>query len=110
VAGVPYGWRAQRTSPGVYRIGDQAAVIASLAGDGVAIALESGIHAGEALLLGQRAPAFQTEFAARARRPLRVAEALRHAAEHPRSRALLMPVLGLFPGLAPLAARLTRIG
>jgi flavin-dependent dehydrogenase len=110
VAGVPYGWRVRGTSPGVYRIGDQAAVIASLAGDGVAIALESGIAAAEAVLAGQAAPAFQSAFATRARRPLRVAEALRHAAEHSGPRAVLMPVLGLFPGLAPLAARLTRIG
>jgi flavin-dependent dehydrogenase len=110
VAGVPYGWRAKATVPGVYRVGDQAAVIASLAGDGIAIALESGIAAGEALLAGQEAPAFQASFSSRARRPLRVAEALRHAAEHRAQRALLMPVLGLFPGLAPLAARLTRIG
>jgi flavin-dependent dehydrogenase len=110
VAGVPYGWRANGTSPGVYRVGDQAAVIASLAGDGVAIALESGIHAGEALLLGQQAPAFQKAFSSRARKPLRVAETLRYAAEHSGPRAMLMPVLGLFPGLAPLAARLTRIG
>lgn len=110
VAGVPYGWRARETAPGIYRVGDQAAVIASLAGDGVAIALESGIHAAEALLLDQKAPAFQRAFSSRARRPLRVAETLRYAAEHPGPRALLMPVLGLFPGLAPLAARLTRIG
>jgi len=31
VAGVPYGWRAVATSLGIYRIGDQGAVIASLA-------------------------------------------------------------------------------
>ncbi|MEA3066384.1 MAG: hypothetical protein QOJ27_2845, partial [Sphingomonadales bacterium] len=41
VSGVPYGWRASGTVDGVYRVGDQAAVIASLAGDGIAIALES---------------------------------------------------------------------
>jgi flavin-dependent dehydrogenase len=110
VAGVPYGWRAEGTSAGVYRLGDQAAVIASLAGDGVAIALESGIAAAEAMLSGQDAPTFQNAFSTRAKRPLRVAEALRHAAEHAGPRGLLMPVLGLFPGLAPLAARLTRIG
>jgi flavin-dependent dehydrogenase len=96
--------------PGVYRVGDQAAVIASLAGDGIAIALESGIAAADAMLSGRAAESFQRGFAKRARRPVAVAERLRHAAEHPSSRALLMPVLGLFPGLAPLAARLTRIG
>jgi flavin-dependent dehydrogenase len=109
VAGVPYGWRAQGTAAGVFRVGDQAAVIASLAGDGVAIALESGIAGGEAVLAGQASSTYQAAFSARARRPLRVAETLRYAAEHRGPRALLMPVLGLFPALAPLAARLTRI-
>jgi flavin-dependent dehydrogenase len=110
IAGVPYGWRTGRSTAGVYRVGDQAAVIASLAGDGVAIALESGMAAAEALLAGRGGPDFQTAFAARAARPLAVAERLRHAAEHGTSRALLMPALRLFPGLARIGARLTRIG
>ncbi|HEX9954227.1 MAG TPA: FAD-dependent monooxygenase [Allosphingosinicella sp.] len=110
VAGVPYGWRAAGTGEGVYRVGDQAAVIASLAGDGVAIALASGIAAGEAMLAGRSAPAYQHAFSARARRPLGIAESLRRAAERPAPRTLLMPALRLFPGLAPLFARLTRIG
>ena len=109
VAGIPYGWRAQGTEPGVYRVGDQAAVIASLAGDGVAIALESGIAAAEAVLGGQPSLHYQRAFSARARRPLQIAETLRYAAEHRRPRGWLMPLLGLFPGLAPLAARFTRI-
>jgi flavin-dependent dehydrogenase len=110
VAGVPYGWRAQGTAEQVYRVGDQAAVIASLAGDGVAIALESGIAAAEAVLAGDTAPHFQKAFSHRARRPVGLAEALRRSAERPLPRALLMPALRLFPGLAPAFARLTRIG
>jgi flavin-dependent dehydrogenase len=110
VAGVPYGWRARDTVDGFYRVGDQAAVIASLAGDGVAIALESGIAAGDAVLSGQNAPAYQTAFRRRARRPVGLAEGLRRAAEHSPTRGLLMPALRLFPGLAPAFARLTRIG
>jgi flavin-dependent dehydrogenase len=112
VAGVPYGWRAADTLPGLFRIGDQGAVIASLAGDGIAIALESGMAAASAMLKGgaAAAPAFQRGFARRAARPLAVAETLRHAAEHPRPRAVLMRLLQMMPGLAPLAARLTRIG
>ncbi|HEY0148193.1 MAG TPA: FAD-dependent monooxygenase [Allosphingosinicella sp.] len=110
IAGVPYGWRADGTVSYVYRVGDQAAVIASLAGDGVAIALHSGIAAGEALLAGQDAAIFQHAFSARARRPLGVAEALRRSAERRLPRTLLMPALRLFPGLAPAFARLTRIG
>ncbi len=110
VAGVPYGWRARRTEEGLYRIGDQAAVIASLAGDGIAIALTSGITSAEALLAGAGATDFQRRFATRARRPVAVAEALRHAAERPRRRAALLGLVGALPGLLPIAARLTRIG
>ncbi len=111
VAGIPYGWRARETLPGLFRIGDQAAVIASLAGDGIAIALTSGMAAAEALLRGGAgaAPGFQRRFAARARRPVAVAEALRHAAEQPARRTALLALLGIAPSLLPLAARLTRI-
>ena len=111
IAAVPYGWRRTVTQPGCFRIGDQAAVIASLAGDGVAIALASGRAAAAAWLKGgdAAAPAYQRAFAARAARPLRIAEMLRAGAERP---AVAAPLLGLMgvPGALGLAARLTRIG
>jgi flavin-dependent dehydrogenase len=110
VSGVPYGWRASATVEGVYRVGDQAAVIASLAGDGIAIALESGIAAAGAIAGGVSAPEFQRGWARRARQPVGLAEALRRSAEHGRSREAMMGLLGWFPSLAPLAAKLTRIG
>jgi flavin-dependent dehydrogenase len=108
IAGVPYGWRAQSTAAGLYRIGDQAAVIASLAGDGIAIALDSGAAAAEALLRGEDVHSFQRGFARRARRPLAIAEMLRHMAEAPVRRRLMIG-LARVPGLARMAARLTRI-
>ncbi|QAY77062.1 NAD(P)/FAD-dependent oxidoreductase [Sphingosinicella sp. BN140058] len=110
VAGVPYGWRARRTVPGVYRIGDQAAVIASLAGDGIAVALASGLGGAEALLEETAAADWQRSFHRRSRRPIMVAEMLRRAAEAPRRRAPLMQLLSQFPSLARIGARLTRIG
>lgn len=112
VAGVPYGWRARSTEPGVFRLGDQAAVIASLAGDGIAIALSSGVRAAEALLRDgpKGATAFQGSFSQRAARPLAVASALRRAAENELGRGPLMRLLGAAPWIAPIAARLTRIG
>ncbi|MEA2999754.1 MAG: hypothetical protein QOK17_1587 [Sphingomonadales bacterium] len=110
ISGVPYGWHAAATEPGLYRLGDQGAVIASLAGDGIAIALASGREAALALLEGADAPAYQARLSARAARPLAVAEALRWAAEHPWPRAALMGLIGAFPALPGLAARLTRIG
>jgi flavin-dependent dehydrogenase len=110
VAGVPYGWRARRTSDGLYRLGDQAAVIASLAGDGIAIALESGLAAAEALVSGAGAASYQRALSRRTAGPLAFGEALRWAAERRTPRSALMGLFGGAPGLAPLAARLTRIG
>jgi len=110
VSGVPYGWRATGTVDGVYRVGDQAAVIASLAGDGIAIALESGVAAAGAIAAGKPAADFQRDWARRARRPVGLAEVLRRSAEHGLSREAMMALLGWFPSLAPLAAKLTRIG
>ena len=111
VAGIPYGWRALATDPGVYRIGDQAAVIASLVGDGIAVALASGMQAAQACLLGGGSGAriYQRAFAARARRPVAIAELLRQMAAHKLRRKLMMRLAGV-PGLAGAATRLTRIG
>jgi hypothetical protein len=111
IAGVPYGWRARETERGIFRLGDQAAVISSLAGDGIAIALASGSDAAAAFLRegADGAELFQRRFSARADRPLAVASGLRQAAENKVARKLLMPLLGFTPGLAGLAARLTRI-
>jgi flavin-dependent dehydrogenase len=111
IAGVPYGWRAKTTSPGLFRLGDQAAVIASLAGDGVAIALTSGIEAASSYLAEGPggAASYQRSFSARAARPLLIAGVLRSAAEHGTSRPLLLALTRTAPGLAALAARLTRV-
>ena len=112
VAGVPYGWRAGDTAPGLFRVGDQAAVIASLAGDGIAIALASGQAAARAYLGGggDAASPYQRRFSRHSARPVAVAEALRHGAERRLTRQAMMGLLGLFPGAARLAARLTRVG
>ena len=112
IAGIPYGWRARGTAPGLFRLGDQGAVIASLAGDGIAIALASDMEAAASLL--QHGPhgaeGFQARFAARARRPLSVASRLRHAAENGTTRSLLMRLLRWVPALLSVGARLTRFG
>jgi flavin-dependent dehydrogenase len=110
ISGVPYGWWARGTDPGLYRLGDQGAVIASLAGDGVAIALESGLQAAEMIAAGADAQAFQNRLGRRAAFPLLVAEGLRWAAERPLPRRLAMSAISAFPALPRLAARLTRIG
>ena len=112
VARVPYGWRARRGEPGLFRLGDQSAVIASLAGDGIAIALASATRAAHCYLQGgaEAATAFQPAFAAQARRPVSLANLLMHWGGTP---WLAGPLLGLFaraPGLIRQAAAMTRIG
>lgn len=109
VSNVPYGWRARGSAASLYRVGDQGSVIASLAGDGIAMALTSGIAAAEAFLRGDSGDLFQRRWAARSARPLRVAEAMRWAAEKAGPRRAAMGLMTLAPGLATLGARLTRI-
>jgi flavin-dependent dehydrogenase len=110
IASVPYGWRATATTPGVYRLGDQAGVIPSLAGEGMGIALTSGVLAGEAVLAGTEAETFQRDLARRTWRPIAVARAILAAAERPATAPMLLRIMRLGPGLATLLARATRIG
>jgi flavin-dependent dehydrogenase len=112
VSNIPYGWRADSTEPGLFRLGDQAAVIASLAGDGIAIALMTGGMAARCWLEqgATGALAYQRRLALVARRPLAVAAGLRALAEHAPLGAPLLHLAARIPGVAALAARLTRIG
>lgn len=112
IAAVPYGWRATRGTPGVFRLGDQAAVIASLAGEGIGIAVASAIAAADAYARrgAEAAVDYQNAFARRTRRPVGIANALWHAAERPTVASLAIPLLTHIPGLATLAANLTRVG
>jgi flavin-dependent dehydrogenase len=108
VANVPYGWRARNSDPGLFRLGDQAAVIPSLAGEGMGIALASGVSAAHAFLRGgsDAATGWQARFAATASRPLAIAGLLRRLAEGP---AAPWMVRAAFPGLIQLVADATRI-
>lgn len=109
IGAVPYGWVSRQTEEGLYRLGDQAAVIPSLVGEGIAIALASGQAAARSYLQGESAPIFQHRFAHRAERPVRVAETLWQMAENPRSAAAVTSALRIFPSLAGLAMRFSRI-
>lgn len=106
VANVPYGWRARDSEPGIFRLGDQAAVIPSLAGEGMGIALASGFAAAAAYNDGLP---FQPAFARRTARPVAVAGGIRALAEHNATAPLLVGATRLAPGVAGLVAHLTRI-
>lgn len=108
IGAVPYGWIARETQPGLYRLGDQAAVIPSLAGEGMGIAMASGSLAAEAWLAGEGAESFQNRFAAGAARPVGIARSVWHLGEGALG-SLGVGVAGLFPALTRLAMRWSRI-
>jgi flavin-dependent dehydrogenase len=109
IAAVPYGWYTGETSEGIYRLGDQAGVIPSLAGEGMGIALASGILAGEAIMRAAAAEDFQQRLARRTLRPIAIASALLAAAERPGSASALVWLMKMAPGLASLLAKATRV-
>lgn len=104
---IPYGWRARDSWPGLYRLGDQAAVIPSLAGEGIGIALASAQRAVQRWQGEGRdgALAYQRDFARRTALPMTAAAAFRALGAHP----MLLRVLAHTPGAAAAAMRMTRI-
>ncbi|WP_375380762.1 NAD(P)/FAD-dependent oxidoreductase [uncultured Sphingomonas sp.] len=109
IANVPYGWRERGGEAGLFRLGDQAAVIPSLAGEGMGIAIASGTRAAAAYLGGGPAAAagYQRGLAHDAARPLGVAGAVWRLAERP---ALARVALAILPArLIDVLARATRI-
>jgi flavin-dependent dehydrogenase len=106
VAGVPYGFVHRGNGP--FRVGDQASVIPSFCGDGVAMALHSGLRAADALRRGEPSTAHHARWAAEVRGGMRIAGWL--AAVTERAPRLLVGAAALAPGLAAFAARRTRLG
>ncbi len=111
IAAVPYGWIGGETVSGIFRLGDQAACIPSLAGEGNGLALASGMRAAKAWIAGgsAAAPAYQRAFAKSAARPVGIAKMLWHGAENARANPLMVAATRFIPGAARLAAHLTRI-
>ncbi|WP_120078261.1 NAD(P)/FAD-dependent oxidoreductase [Aurantiacibacter odishensis] len=111
IGAVPYGWIAQDTTQGLFRLGDQAAVIPSLAGEGMSIAVASGIMAARYWLQGgaEAAPAYQRAFAARAHPPVQLAKAARGLAERRLGHLVAPVVASLAPGLLTKLAERCRI-
>jgi len=111
IANVPYGWRATTTEHGVFRLGDQAAVIPSVAGEGMAIAIASGMAAADAYSSdgASAAGAFQARFARQARRPIGVAHLVWRLLERPAAASAATRLARLVPSIVARLARSTRI-
>lgn len=108
---VPYGWRTRETAPGLYKLGDQAGVIPSLAGEGMGLAFASAEGAVAAWRRGGAgaAPAFQHRLAGRMTRPFAIANAIWRAGEIPRTAGVMAGMASLFPPLVRMMSRATRI-
>jgi flavin-dependent dehydrogenase len=109
ISRVPYGHLAGPTNDDLWRLGDQAAVIPSFCGDGMAIALESGRLAAAMLAAGATAAEYQRALRIRTRRPVRLAMAALRLTRHPLGRLAAMVGLSAAPGGLAVLARLTRV-
>ena len=110
IGAVPYGYIAKDTEPGIWRLGDQAAVIPSLAGEGISIALASGTMAAHCWHKTFDARDFQHAFAMRASRPVRLASLAWHLAETRLGARAATALARIAPSLVADFADWTRIG
>ena len=108
---VPYGWRTADTAPGLFKLGDQAGVIPSLAGEGMGLALASAEGAVRAWQRGgpATAPGFQRDLSSRMARPFALAGLIWRAGENLRTAGPMTAMASVLPPLVRLASRATRI-
>ena len=110
IAGVPYGFVHRGGEDGVFRLGDQAAVIPSFSGDGMAIALHSARLAAGVLLAGGDSGEYARRMRSDVARPMRVARALYALGRTGAGQAALMAACAMWPGVIRAAALGTRVG
>jgi flavin-dependent dehydrogenase len=105
---IPYGYLAE-SSRGLWRLGDQAAVIHSFTGDGMSIALHSAALAARMFLAGMTAAEYQASLNAQLRRTVRLSTQISALMISGAGRALAPVALSLVPGAMRWIASSTRI-
>ncbi len=107
---VPYGFvHRGAEQAGVFRLGDQAAVIPSFCGDGMAIALHSARLAAEAVRAGTGADSYHRAMRRAVAGPVRLASGLSRLAKPHAVRSAMVAGAQLWPGLTGQVARRTRV-
>ena len=110
IAGLPYGLVVREPDrDGLWRLGDQAAVIPSFSGDGMSIALHSARLAASAYLAGQGPAAFQARLASDVGGQVWRATWLSRIFVHRRPQYGLLATARLLPAALTLGAALTRV-
>lgn len=108
VAGQPHGFVAEPQAGPVFRVGDQAAVVPSLAGEGIGIALATARMAASAFLAGGDAESYGRAVAERFGGVRKLAVAAR-LVEYRAVQGGLIRLAAIAPGLLGAAARATRL-
>lgn len=112
ISGVPYGFihrGARRAAPTLFRVGDQAAVIPSFCGDGMAIAIHSGRLAAHSVISGVDAHTYHARVRSDVARQVRSATALQRLGDSGVGRSFIMASAGLAPHLLPMMAAWSRL-
>ena len=107
IAAIPYG-HVQQKSEGLWRLGDQAAVIPSFAGEGMALAFASAEWAAESFLAGRSAASYQAGFARGVGPRVKAATLLSHALVRGWSQTLASRISAMTPGLLSTVAGAAR--
>jgi flavin-dependent dehydrogenase len=108
VTALPYGL-VIREAAGIWRLGDQAAVIPSFAGEGMSIALHSARLAAEAHLAGGSAAAYQRRLALDVGAQVARATLASWLLVRAWSQPVIAGLMGRVPGGLGLVAAATRI-
>lgn len=108
VSSIPYGF-VQSRGDGPWRLGDQAAVIPSFSGDGIAIALHSARMAADYYLSGRSNSEFQSDLARDVTGQVRRATLLSRLLVQPTGQVVAMALAQMAPVLVRQIVRGTRI-
>jgi len=108
ISSIPYGYLSEKKD-GVWRVGDQAAVIPSFTGDGMAIAMHSGALAAEMFMAGCGPAQYQRVLNHQLKRSMWVATRLSRAMVSRSGRELAPFVISFLPQPIAWIARSTRI-
>jgi flavin-dependent dehydrogenase len=108
ISAIPYG-HVQTGSEGIWRLGDQAAVIPSFCGEGIAMAMQSALLAAKYYIVGKSAEDFQLSFARRIRAQVKLTTLLSPILMHPRGQAFAMTLATIAPNLVTQIALKSRV-
>jgi menaquinone-9 beta-reductase len=108
ISPIPYGYLTAQPH-GLWRLGDQAAVIPSFTGDGISIALHSAALAAQMFLAGSSAADYSHTLRAQLTRSMTLAAWLSRSAVTAVGRAVALPALTLAPNAMRWIAMSTRI-